>query len=186
MSSCAQALRRLEASSDTGLADVEEIKLYCQIPPINRMDNSLGSLKGCKRLSLSTNQIDRISNLGGLDSLEVLSLGRNSIKRLSGLDDVANTLEQLWVSYNQISSLDGLQALTNLTTLYISNNNLAWEELPKLQALPNLRDVVFKGSLPTDDMDEVAYRVNILRRVPQVSKIDGAIVTPEEREAALA
>ena len=43
--------------------------------------------------SLSTNNIDKISNLAGLDNLKVLSLGRNLIKRIEGLDPVADTLE---------------------------------------------------------------------------------------------
>ncbi len=46
---------------------------------------------------------------------------------------MAGTLEELWVSYNQISTLDGLGACSNLTTLYISNNLIkAWNELDKL------------------------------------------------------
>jgi dynein light chain 1 len=49
------------------------------------------------------------------------------------LEDIAGSLEELWVSYNQINSLDGLQTCTNLTTLYISNNLIkAWTELDKL------------------------------------------------------
>jgi len=53
--------------------------------------------------------------------------------QIEKLDDVSETLEELWLSYNQISSLDGLSNLTNLTTLYLSNNNIkAWNELDKL------------------------------------------------------
>jgi Leucine-rich repeat (LRR) protein len=54
--------------------------------------------------------------------LRVLSLGRNNIKKLEKLEDVASSLEQLWISYNQISSLDGIACLVNLHTLYMSNN----------------------------------------------------------------
>jgi dynein light chain 1 len=46
---------------------------------------------------------------------------------------VAGTLEELWISYNQINSLDGINMCSNLTTLYISNNAIkAWNELDKL------------------------------------------------------
>jgi hypothetical protein len=76
--------------------------------------------------------------LTGMAKLRVLSLGRNLIKKIEGLavrgdgcrpldartlpprtplpcgcawlQDVAGTLEQLWLSYNQIASLDGIQA----------------------------------------------------------------------------
>lgn len=43
------------------------------------------------------------------DNLEVLSLGRNQIKKLEGLDDVANTLRELWISYNLLDKLNGLE-----------------------------------------------------------------------------
>lgn len=46
---------------------------------------------------------------------------------------MAATLEELWISYNQIASLDGISCCTNLTTLYISNNAIkSWSELDKL------------------------------------------------------
>ncbi len=52
------------------------------------------------------------------------------------MEDVAGTLEELWLSYNQINSLDGISALTNLTTLYMSNNQLKmWSELDKLVSI---------------------------------------------------
>jgi dynein light chain 1, axonemal len=86
-----------------------------------------------RRLALSTNNIDRISSLAGMNKLKILSLGRNLIKKIEKLEDVASSLEELWISYNQISSLDGLQCCTNLTTLYISNNIIkSWSELDKL------------------------------------------------------
>jgi len=46
---------------------------------------------------------------------------------------VTETLEELWLSYNLIATLDGIQCCQNLTTLYISNNLIkAWTELDKL------------------------------------------------------
>ncbi len=42
-----------------------------------------------------------------MDSLTILSLGRNLIKKLENLDAVAETLEELWISYNQVASLVG-------------------------------------------------------------------------------
>ena len=86
------------------------------------MDKSFATLKQCEHLSLSTNMIDRMSSLAGMTKLKILSIGRNNIKKIEKLEDVASTLEQLWISYNQISSLDGLSSLENLTTLYMSNN----------------------------------------------------------------
>ena len=53
--------------------------------------------------------------------------------QIEKLEDVSSTLEELWLSYNQITSLDGLSGLSQLTTLYLSNNLIkAWNELDKL------------------------------------------------------
>ena len=58
-----------------------------------------------RHLALSTNNIEKISSLSGLDNLQILSLGRNQIKKIEGLDGVADTLEELWMSYNLIDKL---------------------------------------------------------------------------------
>lgn len=113
--------------------DEEIVKLYCQIPPITKLDNSLNTLKNCIQLALSTNSIDRLIPLSGMKKLRILSLGRNQIKKIEKLDDVSETLEELWLSYNLITSLDGVAGLSNLTTLYLSNNLIkTWDELDKL------------------------------------------------------
>mmetsp|Transcript_13252 Transcript_13252/g.19965 ORF Transcript_13252/g.19965 Transcript_13252/m.19965 type:complete len:162 (-) Transcript_13252:172-657(-) len=138
-----------------------------------------------RRLALSTNAIDRIIPLAGMSKLKILSLGRNQIKKIEKLDDVAETLEELWLSYNQINSLDGVNVLRNLAVLYISNNQIkSWSELDKLAGLPNLRDVLFVGNPIYEDMTREAARIEVLRRIPQVAKIDGDMVKPAERELA--
>jgi hypothetical protein len=66
-------------------------------------------------------------------------------------------LEQLWLSYNQISSLDGLSACTLLTTLYLSNNRISdWAEVEKLAALPALSDLLLLGNPIMDGQPDVA------------------------------
>ena len=66
---------------------------------------------------------------------------------------MAGTLEELWLSYNQISTLDGLAGLTSLTTLYMSNNLIkSWSELDKLAGLENLKDVLFVGNPIYDEV----------------------------------
>ncbi len=94
-----------------------------------------------RRLALSTNAIDRMVPLQSLTKLKILSLGRNQIKKIEHLDANAASLEELWMSYNQISSLDGLSSLVNLTTLYLSNNSIkAWSELDKLVSVGRLNN----------------------------------------------
>jgi len=117
----------------------------------------------------------------------VLSVGRNIIKRIEKLEDVAETLEELWISYNQIASLDGLQGMNALSSLYISNNNIkSWAELDKLASLPSLKDILLIGNpiyLEMPSREEA--RVEVLRHLPNITKIDGQMVKPSERELAL-
>ena len=94
----AQAIKNWEAASPlidgvaTPNGSAEEavhIKLYCQMPPITKLDGSINTLKNCERLALSTNSIDKIIPLSGLPKLKILSLGRNLIKKISDLEGVA-------------------------------------------------------------------------------------------------
>jgi hypothetical protein len=50
--------------------------------------------------------------------------------------------------------------------------------------LPNLRDVLFIGNPIYDDYSRENARIEVLRRIPQVAKIDGDMVKPAEREQA--
>lgn len=185
MTSCAQAIKNFEANAQVVADEVEHVKLYCQMPPIAKMDAALVALKNCERLALSSNSIDRMISLGGMSKLKILSLGRNVIKKIEKLEDISSSLEELWVSYNQIASLDGLAGCPNLTTLYVSNNLIKqWTELDKLAGLSNLKDVLFVGNPIYDDMPKEQARIEVLKRLPQVLKIDGDMVKPTERELA--
>ena len=188
MTTCAAAIKNFEASNDGASAsEATEINLCLQHPPISKLDTKvLGSLKKCEKLSLSTNMIDRMVSLTGMSELKILSLGRNNIKKIEKLEDVAGTLQQLWISYNQIASLDGLACLTNLTTLYCSNNAIkSFAELDKLKANEQLRDVLFLGNpFYSEVSTKEEARLEIIRRLPNVKKVDGEFVRPSEVEAA--
>jgi dynein light chain 1 len=185
---CAQALKQWEANNEGKPAsEATEISLCFQ--SIAKLDSkALGTLKKCEKLSLSTNMIDKMVNLPGMTELKILSLGRNNLKKIEKLEDVAGTLEQLWLSYNQIASLDGLSCLTNLTTLYCSNNLIkSVSELDKLKANEKLRDVVFIGNPFYGDVaSKEEARIEILRHLPNLVKIDGEFVKPSELEIAQA
>jgi|TARA_B100000524_G_scaffold291099_3_gene165963 dynein light chain 1 len=78
--SCKDAIKHWEAAEGKVAAEAEDVRLCpiaMQMPLIQKMDGSLQQLKKCKHLRLSTNSIDKISNLHGLDCLEILSVGRN-------------------------------------------------------------------------------------------------------------
>uniref|UniRef100_A0A7S3K2Z4 Dynein axonemal light chain 1 n=1 Tax=Aureoumbra lagunensis TaxID=44058 RepID=A0A7S3K2Z4_9STRA len=183
---CAAAIKSFEQKSGENAAEAKIVKLYGQIPPITKLDASLNNLTACEHLQLSTNSIDKISiALTGLKNLKILSLGRNVIKKIERLDDLAENLEELWISYNQISSLDGLSSLTNLTTLFISNNAIKnFAELEKLACLPNLKDVLFYGNPMYEGLSAQEARIEVLKRLPNIAKIDGSMVLQSDRDEA--
>lgn len=150
------------------------------------MDAKLNDLTLCEHLSLSTNAIDRIGPLPGLKNLKILSLGRNNIKRFEKLDDVANTLEQLWVSYNGIDKLDGLNGLKKLKVLYMSNNALrSFDELIKLRELASLEELLLIGNPMYEGLSKEQRRIEVIKRLPKLKKLDAVVVAEQEREAAL-
>ncbi|KAJ9472114.1 Dynein light chain 1 [Diplonema papillatum] len=176
-------------------SEEEHVKLYAggcgALPPITRLEKeSLATLRKCTRLALSSNAIDRISpGLSGIPDLTVLSLSRNKIRKLENLD--LPKLRQLWLSYNFIEKLSGLERLRELTTLYLGNNCIeSWGEIEKLEANPNLSDILLVNNRVHTDIDKGSeetrheYRQQLLLRLPGLAKIDGEPVAPEEREHA--
>lgn len=164
------------------LADLEEVDLIFR--NIETLDSSISSLTNCRILSLSTNCIKQMIDIN-LPKLERISLGRNRIKRISGLTNVASTLKELWISYNDITTLDGLNDCTKLEKLYISNNNIAqMNELNKLVNCVNLIDVTFKGNpfmLVDGDIKKPQDKPfsetipEIKKRIPSVVTVDGEL-----------
>lgn len=149
------------------------------------MDKAFANLQECETLSLSTNAIDRIGSLAGMSKLKILSLGRNNIKKIEKLEEVSSTLEQLWISYNQVSSLDGIACCTNLTTLFMSNNQIkSFSDLDALATLDSLKEVLFVGNPMYDEAaDKDEARLRVLARLPQLMKIDGHLVKPSDIDA---
>uniref|UniRef100_I3K0Q9 Dynein axonemal light chain 1 n=1 Tax=Oreochromis niloticus TaxID=8128 RepID=I3K0Q9_ORENI len=168
-----------EKQSGEKLSEAKVVKLYGQIPPIEKMDASLSTLTNCEQLSLSTNCIEKITNLNGLKKLKILSLGRNNIRLLTGL--VSDTLEQLWISYNQLEKLNGIQWLKSLRVLYMSNKD--WSEFMRLVELPCLDDLVFVGNpLEEKHSAEGTWMDEATKRLPGLRKLDGEPPSEEEEK----
>ena len=168
---------------------MEEVRL-CPIsmmkPLIAKMDNSLSTLKKCKQLRMSSNAIAKIEGLAGCDSLTILSLGRNNLKKIEGLNEVSDTLEQLWLSYNGIGTLAGIEKLTNLQVLYFSNNKIdKWPEVERLQALPKLRELnMVNNPLYVKHEADGDWRIQVIKRLEKLKTLDGSLIDDDERDAA--
>jgi len=101
-----------------------------------------------RKLSLSTNCIDKITSLDTLKNLKVLSLARNNLKNFNGIDKLADTLEELWISYNYIDKLKGIMGMKKLKVLYMGNNLVdSWSEVQKLLKLETLQELVLAGNV---------------------------------------
>ena len=162
------------------------VLLIGMLPPIVKMDKDITQLAACEHLGLSTNAIEKIGpGLKELKNLKRLSMGRNAIRKLEQLD--IPQLEELWLSYNKIDKLSGLDKLKNLKVLYMSNNQISnWTEIERLaNQCPELVDVLFVGNpIYNNAPTELDYRYMMLQRLPKLSKLDGVPVEPEEREEA--
>ncbi|XP_065063800.1 dynein axonemal light chain 1-like [Rhopilema esculentum] len=178
------ALAKWEEKNGMKASEATEVRLYAQMPPIEKMDASLSTLSACEKLSLSTNCIEKIANLNGLKNLRILSLGRNNIKNLNGLEAVADTLEELWISYNNIEKLKGIGVLKKLKVLYMSNNLVkTMDEFGKLADLPVLEDLVFVGNaLEEKHTAEGDWREQATKRLPKLKKLDGVPVVRQDED----
>ena len=120
-----------------------------------------------------------------LQNIKILSLGRNQIKSLRFIDDLAETLEQLWVSYNQIDRLDNMANLQKLHTLLIANNKIKnWDELNKLSACSALKIVMFVGNPIYTETVRSANWPMVVHQIRNVESVDGVMVSAQTRTEA--
>lgn len=162
---------------DQRLEEVEEISLQFQSPPIKTMSDRLAQLASCKKLSISTNNIEEIGFLP--PRIEILAIGRNLLKKIDKIDKAAATLQQLWMSYNNVKSFSSLVACKRLRVLYAAHNLIdKLSEIDRLGQLPNLEDVVLIGNpLHIDLTKKGTYRNEITKRLKKLQVLDGVALT---------
>ena len=98
---------------------------------------------------------------------------------------MAGTLEQLWLSYNQIERLDNLAPLQKLHTLFISNNRIkSWDEVAKCSQLSDIKHILLLGNAIYADRTKQECWPDVVKRIPQIEIVDGAIVTAALRASA--
>ncbi|KAJ3189325.1 Dynein light chain 1, axonemal [Gaertneriomyces sp. JEL0708] len=185
-SSIKDAIKAWEEKTGETAAEATKVKLISCQPFIVKMDPSLAQLAKVEQLALSTNQIEKISNLQGLPNLRILSLGRNNIKKIEGLDAVADTLEELWISYNQLERLNGIEVCKKLKVLYASNNKLKdWAAIQPLSSLPQIQDVLFVGN-PVEEKATADgnWRAEMEKRFPTLKRLDGQPIIRDEAEGS--
>uniref|UniRef100_A0A1I8PK48 Dynein axonemal light chain 1 n=1 Tax=Stomoxys calcitrans TaxID=35570 RepID=A0A1I8PK48_STOCA len=168
-----EALTKWEERTKDDSTKATDIGLQFQYLPIEKMDGTLGTLIECRKLSLSSNMIEKINGIGNMKNLKILSLARNRLKTLNGIEPLANTLEELWVSYNLIEKLKPIESMKALKVLYISQNSIKdWSEFNRMGAAPKLENISFIGNPLYESMDEATFRSEAIRRLPNLKQLD--------------
>lgn len=90
-------------------------------------------------------------------------------------EPLADTLEELWISYNLIEKMKGIEIMKKLRVLYIGYNMFKdWNEFKKLSALRDtLRELNFLGNPLIEEMDEETYRNEAIQHLPFLERLDG-------------
>lgn len=87
---------------------------------------------------------------------------------------MSENLEQLWVSYNQIDRLKGIEVMKRLEVFYIGNNNIRdFTEVNKLAGLGALKDLLFCNNPCVESMETDNYRKDVARRLQALKVLDG-------------
>ncbi|VVC29796.1 Leucine-rich repeat,Leucine-rich repeat domain, L domain-like [Cinara cedri] len=168
-----EAIARWEEKNQKPIIEATNVGFQFQWPPIEKIDTNLSILVNCEKLSLSTNMIEKITNIGTLRNLKILALGRNNIKSFDGLEPLADTLEELWISYNIIEKTKGILKMHNLKVLHMSNNMVKdWVEVVKLGEMQSLEDFLFVGNPLYDSMDDAVWRTECSKKLPKLKILD--------------
>lgn len=98
------------------------------------------------------------------------------------MEALGDTLKELWISYNLIEKMKGINSMRNLRVLYMSNNLVReWNEFNRLQELAYLQNLLFVGNPLYESMEVEQWRSEVARRLPFLEKLDGEpIIRTEE------
>eukprot|EP00397_Hematodinium_sp_SG-2012_P034978 GEMP01037570.1.p1 GENE.GEMP01037570.1~~GEMP01037570.1.p1 ORF type:complete len:582 (+),score=127.74 GEMP01037570.1:210-1955(+) len=142
---------------------------------------AISSNKHLRMLDLSENHLAKIKHYP--KNLEALFLSSNQLRSLDGIETLRR-LQVLNVKKNFIKSLAPLRAENSprLRKLCVSNNNIgSVNELEYLREFKFLCDM-FLAPNPLDQLPY--YRAQVLYRVPDIRFLDDAVATAEEKVKA--
>ena len=150
---------------------------------------SLGSLDlpNLRDCLLHNNALTSMDGLQGCPKLQRLWLHGNKLTRISALEN-AGDLRELWLQANALQDLSGgLEHAVSLQVLQVGGNPITnLQHLHKLAHLPALRSIGFRdshfGDCPVTAVD--GYRHFVTVSLPQVTIIDEAKVSPDERSSS--
>ncbi|SBO28473.1 dynein light chain 1, putative [Plasmodium knowlesi strain H] len=171
-----QCIKNWEQKNGRKISEEEEVSFICHIPLIEKLDNSINSLEKCKRLSLSTNRIEKLVPMSGLSTFVHVEtviglLVSRFADQLSNcpllLPLVTENIEILSLGRNCIKKFQFLEDISGtLKQLWISYNNI--DKLDNLQSLKKL---------------QVLYLFH--NKIKNIEEVDKLSVLPELAELGL-
>ncbi len=104
---------------------------------IKKLENL--NLPNLRILSIQSNRIVKLENLDGLIKLEELYMSDNGLSKIEGIDKL-NKLRVLDLSNNKIEHIENIENVIELEEFWFSNNNLSnWQDIEILKELPKLK-----------------------------------------------
>jgi Leucine-rich repeat (LRR) protein len=139
------------------------------------------SLPHLKILILAHNQIVKIEGLENFTGLRELDLSSNAIKQIDYSSFSSPlSLRFLRLDDNRIRTLVNLSRLVKLQCLQIVSNRIQdFVEVERLRDLPNLMELVLSNN---PIVRKIPYRLNVIKRLPQLMFLDAQEINNEERE----
>jgi len=161
--------------------------LYLQNNKIQRLENLL-SFRKLTKLHIGGNEIRVVEGLENLNDLIELHIenqklpeGEKLIFEPRTLLTLANKLEVLNISGNNLDSLNEIGSLTNLQQLFASNNKL--NDMKELNVLLKCWTKLWKLELSENPMcTKSKYRERIIVLAPQLEVLDGKEINDTSRQ----
>ncbi|CAF0792087.1 unnamed protein product [Didymodactylos carnosus] len=182
-----------EFLSPTKLVCTDDLQKITELEMIvDTSDTSLGNfgiyLQNMIQLKLNNSVIPRVRDLGtSLSHIRILWMARCCLNDLDGVTSL-QSLEELYIAYNEIIELSALSMLENLKILDLESNIV--DDLRQVEFLalcPKLRSLSLEGnpvcSEPQPDLEQenYDYRAEILKRLPKIEILDDEKTTKDAR-----
>ena len=150
---------------------------------VNRLQSidGIAALTKLLRFNVARNELTSLQPLT-CARLKVLDASGNFIKDASTIAGELKELTELHLDSNQMTSLEGLEALESLRILTLADNSLtSLDEVARLAGLQQLVELDLRNNPVTS---EDSYRLRLLHILPGLEKLDGTPVDVAEVVAA--
>lgn len=137
-----------------------------------------------KTLVLRENKINKIDCLDGLINLQYLDISFNKLRTIerSNIGLLPN-LKTILCDSNYLKNINSFSKLQSLIYLSFDTNKITdISNIEKLTELENLKEINLSNNPITKNIN---YRLNIIRKFFNLTKIDSIEITKDEREIAI-